>query len=123
IDSARVDLEQGAVWLGGQPEPELFGLGDFRPHLERFLRHDLGRILAGSAADARWHVYTRCEWCEFFEHCRDEMRQSNDLSRLEQLTTYGKRHLREEAGVSTLTELGRFLKKADADEVLNRCAS
>src|SRR5262249_25640017 len=29
----------------------------------------------------------------------------------------------EEAGVRTLTELGRFLKRSDADEVLDRCAS
>jgi predicted RecB family nuclease len=123
ITSARVDLDHGAVWLGKQPEPETFNLSAFRPHLERFLRHDLTRILAGSAEDARWHLYARCEWCEFFEHCREEMRQTNDLSRLDQLTSYGKRHLCEEAGVHTLTELGRFLKRADADEVLNRCAS
>src|SRR5262249_53095832 len=48
---ARVDLEHGSVWLGKQPEPEVFDLGDFRPHLERFLRHDLGRILAGQARE------------------------------------------------------------------------
>jgi len=123
ITSARVDLEHGAVWLGKQPEPEVFALGAFRPHLERFLRRDLGRILSGEPQDASWHLYPRCEWCEFFDHCRDEMRRTNDVSRLEQLTTYGKRHLIEEAGVRTLPELGRFLKRADADEVLNRCAS
>lgn len=123
IDTTRVDLDHGAVWLGKQPEPEVFNLSAFRPHLERFLRHDLGRILAGSASDAHWHLYERCEWCEFFEHCRDEMRRDNDVSRVGQLTTYGKRHLREEAGVETLTQLGRFLKRADADEVLDRCAS
>jgi DNA replication ATP-dependent helicase Dna2 len=120
---ARVDLEHGAVWLGKQPEPEIFNLGDLRPHLERFLRHDLGRILAGDARETHWHLYDRCEWCEFFDSCRDEMRRTDDVSRLVQLTTYGKRHLREEAGVRTLTELGRFLKRADADEVLDRCAS
>jgi hypothetical protein len=123
ITSARVDLEQGAVWLGGQPEPEVFNLSVFRPHLERFLRHDLMRILSGSAEDARWHLYHRCEWCEFFDHCRDEMRRTNDVSRLEQLTPHGKRHLNEVAEVRTLTELGRFLKRSDADEVLDRCAS
>jgi hypothetical protein len=123
IESTRVDLEQAAVWLGKQPDPEVFRLGDFRPHLERFLRHDLGRILSLEARDAPWHVYPRCEWCEFFTHCRDEMRQTDDVSRLVQLTTYGKRHLNQEAGVYTLTELGRFLKRADADEVLDRCAS
>ncbi len=121
--AARVDLEHGAVWLGKQPQAEVFRLGDFRPHLERFLRRDLGRILAGEARDAHWHLYDRCEWCEFFGPCREEMRRTDDVSRLVQLTTYGKRHLREEAGVRTLTELGRFLKRADADEVLDRCAS
>lgn len=120
---ARVDLEHGAVWLDKQPEPEIFNLGDFRPHLERFLRHDLGRILGGEARQAHWHLYDRCQWCEFFDSCRDEMRRTDDVSRLVQLTPYGKRHLREEAGVRTLTELGRFLKRTDADEVLDRCAS
>ncbi len=123
ITSARVDLDHGAVWLGGQPEPEVFDLSAFRPHLERFLREDLTRVLSGAPEKARWHVYPRCEWCEFFEHCRAEMRQCDDVSRLVQLTPYGKRHLREEAGVRTLSELGRFLKRADADEVLDRCAS
>ncbi|HEX5269875.1 MAG TPA: AAA domain-containing protein, partial [Gemmataceae bacterium] len=123
ITSARADLGHGAVWLGKQPEPEVFALGAFRPHLERFLRRDLGRILSGEPGDAHWHLYSRCEWCEFFDHCRDEMRRTNDVSRLGQLTTYGKRHLIEEAGVRTLPQLARFLKRADADEVLNRCAS
>ncbi|MBI1914815.1 MAG: hypothetical protein HYS12_08765 [Planctomycetes bacterium] len=122
IPNVRADVEQGGVWLGGQPAPEVFALGDFRPHLEKFLRDDLMDILAGEARDAEWHLYHRCEWCEFFDHCRDEMRRKNDVSRLVQLTPYGKRHLREE-GVETLGELGRFLKRADADEVLSRCAS
>jgi len=120
---ARVDLNHGAVWLGKQPQPDIFNLGDFRPHLERFLRHDLGRILAREARETPWHLYDRCEWCEFFDSCRDEMRRTDDVSRLVQLTTYGKRHLRDEAGVRTLTELGQFLKRSDADEVLDRCAS
>jgi hypothetical protein len=123
IADTRVDLAQGAVWLGKQPEPERFDLSAFRPHLERFLRRDLGRILSGAASDAHWHLYDRCEWCEFFAHCRDEMRRCNDVSRLARLTTYGKRHLAEQAGVRDLVQLGRFLKRADADEVLDRCAS
>jgi DNA replication ATP-dependent helicase Dna2 len=120
---AEVDLGRGAVWLGKQEQPEVFNLGDFRPHLERFLRDELSRILEGEARTAHWHLYDRCEWCEFFESCREEMRRTDDVSRLVQLTTYGKRHLVEEAGVRTLTELGQFLKRGDADEVLDRCAS
>jgi hypothetical protein len=121
--AAVVDLEHGGVWLGKQPEPELFGLSDFRPHLEKFLREDLGRVLSAAARDAQWHLCPRCEWCEFFGHCREEMHQGDDLSRLERLTTHGKRHLRVEAGVQTLTELGRFLERPGADTVLDRCAS
>jgi DNA replication ATP-dependent helicase Dna2 len=123
ITSARADVERGGVWLGRQPEPEVFDISAFRPHLERFLRHDLTRVLSGDARDARWHLNPRCEWCDFFDHCREEMRRTDDLSRLGELTTHGKRHLIEEAGVRNLTELGRFLKRADADEVLDRCAS
>ncbi len=123
IPNARVDLGRGAVWLGQQPEPEVFDLGAFRPHLERFLRHGLTRVLAGKPGDAHWHLYERCEWCEFFDHCRDEMRRTDDVSRLVQLTPYGKRHLRDEAHVRTVGELGTFLRRADADEVLDRCAS
>jgi hypothetical protein len=123
IGDTRVDLDHGAVWLGKQPAPVAFRLSDFRPHLERFLRSDLPRILGLAARDAHWHLYDRCEWCEFFEHCRTEMRDTDDVSRLVQLTTFGKRHLRDEAGVKTLTELGSFLRRADADEVLDRCAS
>ncbi len=123
ITDAQVDIEQGAVWLGQHEAPEVFPLGAFRPHLERFLRHDLMRILETPPEDVAWHLYDRCEWCEFFDHCREEIRQSDDVSRLVQLTPQGKRHLREEAEVQSLTELSQFLTRADADEVLSRCAS
>lgn len=123
LEGVRVDLDAGAVWLGQQPEPEAFDVAAFRPHLERFLRNDLSRVLSGTAGEAHWHLYQRCEWCEYFAHCREEMRRCDDVSRLEQLTPYGKRHLSTEAGVRTLTELGSFLKRSDADEVLDRCAS
>jgi DNA replication ATP-dependent helicase Dna2 len=120
---AEVDLERGAVWLGKQEQPEVFNLSDFRPHLERFLRDELKHILQGEAREAHWHLYDRCEWCEFFDSCREEMRRTDSVSRVAHLTSYGKRHLVEEAGVHTLVELGRFLKRRDADEVLDRCAS
>ncbi len=123
IADARVDLDWGAVWLGQHEEPELFPLGAFRPHLERFLRHDLMRVLQGQPEEAAWHLYDRCEWCEFFDHCREEMKQSDDVSRLVQLTPHGKKHLRDEAEVQSLSELAQFLNRADADEVLSRCAS
>jgi hypothetical protein len=123
IEDAQVDLDLGAVWLGQHEAPETFPLSAFRPHVERFLRHDLMRILEGQPEEAAWHLYDRCEWCEFFDHCREEMKQSDDVSRLVQLTPHGKKHLREEAEVQSLADLAQFLTRADADEVLGRCAS
>jgi superfamily I DNA/RNA helicase len=123
IGALSADLQQGEVWLGAQPAPTPFDLTDVRPHLEDFLRHDLVRILRAAAADANWHMHFRCEWCEFFEHCRDDMRARDDVSRLSHLTSYGKQFLRQEGRVQSVSDLGTFLKRDDADDVLSRCAS
>jgi DNA replication ATP-dependent helicase Dna2 len=123
IGDLQVDLQSGEVWLGSHPAPTPFDMADLRPHVEAFLRHDLTRILQTAAQDASWHVQTRCEWCEFFEHCRDQMRGDDDLSRMTQLTAHGKQYLHRETQVHTLAELDRWLQRDDADEVLGRCAS
>ena len=123
IDDAHTDLETGAVWLGSHPEPTGFALGELRPHVECFLRQDLARILRTAADQVRWHVHFRCEWCEFFRHCWSQMQRTDDLSRLSRLTPWGKRFLTERAGVRTTAELGEFLQRPEADEVLSRCAS
>ncbi|MBL7037574.1 MAG: UvrD-helicase domain-containing protein [Pirellulaceae bacterium] len=123
IDDAQVDLQIGSVWLGSQPEPTACSLGELRPHLENFLRYDLIRILRGSVADAHWHVHSRCEWCEFFRYCWSEMQRNDDLSRLSQLTPWGKRFLWDRVGVRTTNELGQFLQEPEANDVLGRCAS
>ena len=122
-DGLGVDLQTGAVWLGSQSAPTEFAIGELRPHLEGFLRHDLMRILRAEAHEVRWHVQYRCEWCEFFRHCWGEMQRTDDLSRLSQLTPWGKQFLRERVGLRTTAELSRFLERPDADEVLARCAS
>ena len=123
IGDATVDLDQGAVWLGGEPEPTLFDLGDFRPHLEAFLRQDVPRIMALDASAVNWHFYFRCEWCEYFDHCREEVQRDDNISRLAGLTSYGKQHLTEVAKVQSLADLTKFLKRKDADDVLGQCAS
>ena len=122
-EDVQVDLETGGVWLGGHATPTEFPLNDLRPHLESFLRQDLVRILRTAADEARWHVHFRCEWCEFFKHCWSQMQGTDDLSRLTRLTSWGKRFLRERAGVGTTAQLGEFLQRPEADEVLSRCAS
>lgn len=119
----RVDLELGGVWLGGQAAPLEFALDELRPHLEAFLRDRLQEILLAEVGEVPWHVYFRCEWCEYFQHCHQEMQATNDVSRLAYLSTYGKRHLTEQLGIRTLPELATFLKLPEADEELSRCAS
>ncbi len=81
LDGLRADVQCGEVWLGAQASATPFELADLRPHLENFLRHALMRILRGAADESHWHVHFRCEWCEFFGHCRSEMQRDNDLSR------------------------------------------
>ncbi len=123
IRDLHADTRCGEVWLGAHPAPTPFDMAELRPHVEAFLRNDLTRILQTNAEEAAWHVQPRCEWCEFFEHCRDQMHRDDDLSRMTQLTAHGKQYLRGKAQVRTLTELDRWLQRNDADQMLARCAS
>lgn len=122
ISDARADLETGAVWLGGQPEPQPFDMTSLRPYLEQFLRDDLPRLLSRPAEEAFWHFTYNCERCSFHKHCRAEMQSTNDLSRLTNLTAHGKRHLIE-LGMRSLPQLETLLQREDADDLLGRCAS
>jgi hypothetical protein len=122
ITDARADLDVGGVWLGDQPAPEEFDLREVRPHVELFLRQELPRILSTPPHDVPWHVQFRCERCDYFDHCRTEMRRNNDLSRLVNLTAQGKKHLIS-LGVRTLPQLQTFLDRPEADAELARCAS
>lgn len=122
ITDACVDMERAGVWLGGHDQPEEFDLAAVRPHVEQFLRVDLDRILRLPPEDAAWHLFFRCEWCEYFEHCRDQMYRDNDLSRIANLTVPGKQHLIQ-LGVRNLPQLDDFLQQSGADEALVGCAS
>lgn len=122
VAGVRADLEHGAVWLGDRAEPEAFPLGTLRSHLAHFLAHALPGILATPAHEAAWHFNYNCERCGYSDHCRAEMRTTNDVSRLTNLTVRGKRHL-VALGVRTLPQLTAFLARPDADEQLGLCAS
>ncbi|MDG1480100.1 MAG: AAA family ATPase [Myxococcota bacterium] len=123
ITDARVDLEMGGVWLGHQSEYTPCTLSGVRPHLERLLSDDIDRILTTPPEKVRWHLTGRCEWCPYFEHCRTEMVQRDDLSRISGLTAYGKRHL-QSRGITTTAQLQVLLAAPEeADAVLSSCAS
>lgn len=114
---------QGGVWLYGAPEPEWFDLAHIIPPIETFLTDDLPRILAAGPDDAFWHLGFRCEWCEYFPHCRDEAKTTGDVSLVPYLSHFAKRHLAEVAGVRTVDDLAAVLDSEVADEVTTGCAS
>ena len=120
--SGSVDLETGSAWLGGSPGTEDFDLRVVRPHLEDLFAR-LPAVLGQPPEDVEWHVRSRCEWCEYLDHCQSEMVASNNVSRLAGLTTHGKRFLGRTLGVHALPDLSAALSRPDADEQLQRCAS
>jgi hypothetical protein len=112
----------GGVWLFEQPEAEWFDLSRVRAPLETFLAHELTPILRASASDAFWHLYYRCEWCDYYRHCRSEADATNNVSLVPYLSTFAKRHLAV-ADVRTVDDFATLLDSTDADEKLMGCAS
>lgn len=112
------------IWLAQQPEPEYFDLRSLKPPIEQFLAHELQPLLERSPDEAPWHVYFRCEWCEWFEHCRTEMRKQDSVSRVPYLTTHGKRFLEtSDPPVRTLSDLAELLDDPQRTKSLDGCAS
>ncbi|MBK8751680.1 MAG: AAA family ATPase [Candidatus Competibacteraceae bacterium] len=124
-----VDLDEGGVWLYGQPAPEPLALGTAVRLLERFLREDLPGILERPLAEVPWHLFFRCEWCEFFGHCRQEAEATRSVSLLPYLSVGGRRFLREApwggSPIHTLDELDTFLAgpATTVDAALDACGS
>ena len=112
-----VDLQQGAIWLAETPEPELFDLALVFPHVQAFLRDVLQPVLDAELAEVPWHIYYRCEWCEYFAHCRQEAEEKDSVSQMPYLSVHGRRHLRA-LNVHSLTELQTLLAHPEAEQRL-----
>ena len=80
-------------------------------------------MLETPAAEAFWHLSFRCEWCDYYSHCRDEAERTDDVSLVPYLSTFAKRHLRDVAGVETVADLRTLLKRKDRDSLLAGSAS
>lgn len=122
LDARVTTGDQGGVWLYETDEPEWFDLVRILPPLETFLAHDLAPILGSDPDDTFWHLWFRCEWCDYFEGCRDAAEAARDVSLVPYLSTFAKRHLGA-AGVHTVDDLAAVLERDDADTVLDGCAS
>ena len=90
---ATVETRWGWLWTRGSRGPKRFPLAAYRHHVEEFLRADLPRIAAASAADVAWHLRPRCTSCSFFHHCRAEADRTDDLSRVVGLTPLARQEL------------------------------
>ena len=119
----RVDDSAG-IWLAQADAPELFDTRAIRPPLEDFLEREVQPLLERPADQAPWHVYYRCEWCPYFDHCRAEMARTDDISRIPYLSSYAKRFLGAlEPPVQTLGDLETLLDDPARQPVLDDCAS
>jgi hypothetical protein len=101
---AVVDTRWGWLWTRGSRGPKRFPLAAYRHHVQAFLRDELPRVAAASAAEAEWHLRPRCTSCAFFAHCRAEAERTDHLSRVVGLTPLAARELRGR-GIRTVRQL------------------
>ncbi len=126
-DWCRGDLQvddSAAIWPAQADEPVLFDTRAIRPPLEDFLEREVQHLLARPADQAPWHVYYRCEWCPYFDHCRAEMTRTDDVSRVPYISSYAKQFLHTlEPPVRTLANLQGVLDDPARRDSLDDCAS
>lgn len=121
-----VDMECGGIWLYEQRQPEWFDLALSVGAVEHFLREQLSKILTQPMAEVPWHLFFRCEWCEFYPHCRIEAARQQSVSLVPYLSVGGRRFLRAAqwqngAAIQSLSDLQALLN--DNDHVLAGCGS
>ena len=98
--------------------------------VERFLRDNLTPLLRQPLDEVPWHLRFRCEWCDFYHHCRHEAEQTRSVSLLPYLSVGGRRYLREApwggTPIHTLEDFRAFLDSATpaaVDTALNVCGN
>jgi DNA replication ATP-dependent helicase Dna2 len=113
-----------AIWLVNEPEASPFDIRAILPPLEQFLHRDLRPLLAGPASAAGWHFNSRCEACPYFEHCREEMRSTDNVSRVPGLSSYAKDYLVSlEPPVRTVDDLASLLDDPERRDLLEGVGS
>lgn len=123
-----VDMDQAWIWLHGADSPEPFDLHLNVRVIEDLFRYRLKGIFACPLADVPWHITSRCEYCEFYPHCRREAETSASISQIPGLSSIARRYLREAPwsrgeSINTLPDLERFLETPGSDRHLDNCGS
>lgn len=120
---AEVDLEP-AIWLVNDPEPTAFDIRAILPPLEQFLEQELAPMMEAPAAAAPWHFNRRCETCDYFEHCRDEMRATDDVSRVPGISGHAKEYLTTlEPPITSVEALAAFVETPSGRGALENVGS
>ncbi len=117
-----VNLHQAGVWLYGMPEPELFDIHLLLPHLEKFLSEELPTLLKANPRQVGWHLHYRCEWCDYYDYCREDAEATESVSLIPYMTPRGRKHLASE-NVHTLQDMARLMRCPDIEKKLEGCAS
>ena len=126
--SIPVDLDEAAIWLFDQPTPERFSLSLSISVVEEFLRDRVAAVLSAPKEDVAWHLFFRCEWCEFYEPCRAEADATASVSLIPYLSVGGRTHLREArwnhgSPIHTLDEFAQHLTEDAEGRSLDDCGS
>lgn len=123
-----LDTKTGGIWLFGQDRPESFELRFSTGTIKQFLEQRLNQVLTMPIAEVPWHLFFRCEWCEFFDSCRQEAETDSSVSLLPYLSVGGRKYLRDTKigrgnQVNSMREFRALLKKESADDILDACGS
>ncbi|MCU0849279.1 MAG: AAA domain-containing protein [Spirochaetes bacterium] len=123
--SAQLDTDTAGIWLYGAKDPEWFEQRISTGIITQFLNNKLKEILTLPIDDVQWHLFFRCEWCEFYEKCRQDAEKSKSISLIPYLSVGGHKFLREHVDdpVKSMEELISFLDRDDAESRLGCCGS
>ncbi|MBF0289981.1 MAG: AAA family ATPase [SAR324 cluster bacterium] len=117
-----VNLNQAGVWIYETKKPELFDIHLLLPHLENFLSEALPILLTSNPQKVGWHLHYRCEWCDYYDYCRQEAETTQNVSLIPYMTPRGRQHLAAE-NVNTLQDMAKLMQCADIEKKLEGCAS
>ncbi len=121
--SGKINMERGGVWLYETDQPEYFSIPAIIPHIDEFLSKELHEFLNTDPHKLPWHLYSRCETCEFFENCKEKAHSTKSVSLLPYLSVYSRKFLRTiPARCETLNDFDKILNSKKAAEYLSNSA-
>ncbi|MBA2937022.1 AAA family ATPase [Paenibacillus sp. CGMCC 1.16610] len=120
---ADVDLTHGGVWLYEQVEPEWFEMSFIFPHVEQFFSSTLTDVVEKQIDELAWHLDYRCEWCPFYDYCKEKAVESSHISLLPYLTRHGASFLREKGLPLSLPEMVSFIQDKENRKLLSKSTS